>query len=417
MSGKGYDSWSFTASILSTIFLVPLVYAWTKGPLPSTKIREMESLLLETQNLLLSAIQEGTITYQLYESKLDGEMWAYVSLRMMHFLVFHSRHILGLRCKRIPCALKYTTSKARGRSSGCGKLACRNKSLLSWTDCTRFEERLQCVITYTYLSPLLLIIPSMQTSSSRGRAELSNMGCTTNPTLAVYYSRGASASPVDCVCRTDKPLTVLECIAHLTLPALPPGACTALPPYTETHRCTLASRSGAVAVQSSPHSHLLATGSSCNPHAADAVSGEPPVIGDYATTSTVQSSLCEAHAMPSLAFPSQEKTTMERPRPVQHVPLTHENKVNHTLDARASWQAASPVPSRPRPIKGKNKNNGSNHLSVFIGIFRRSSDITLPRQTGFFSYPSSTQTTPGKGEPGMLGSGRKGVVAEVQLPV
>ncbi len=30
MSGKGYDSWNFTASIISTIFLVPLLYAWTR---------------------------------------------------------------------------------------------------------------------------------------------------------------------------------------------------------------------------------------------------------------------------------------------------------------------------------------------------------------------------------------------------
>ncbi len=243
------------------------------------------------------------------------------------------------------------------------------------------------------------------------------MGCTTNPTLAVY-SIGASASPTDCICHTEKPLTVLDRITHLTLPAPFPDACAALPPYSQTHRCTLASRPGAFAVQSPPHSHLLAPGCSCYPHvAANAVGASPPAIGQSATASAVRSSLCEAHAVLSLAFPSQEKTTMERPRPAQHVSLTHENKVNHSLDARASWQAASPVPSRPRPIKGKNKNNGSNRLSVFVGFFRRSSDVTLPRQTGFFSYPFPNQTTSGKGEPGMLGSGQKGVVAKVQLPV
>ncbi|KAI0750527.1 hypothetical protein C8Q74DRAFT_1310679 [Fomes fomentarius] len=357
MSGKGYESWGFTASIISTIFLVPLLYAWTKGPLPSTKIREMESLLLETQNLLLSAIQEGTITYQLYESKLEDEMWAFkVQADTLRAEIYNIKS--------------------------------------TWHELRLWKAGLSQQIA-NLMDGLYTVRGKIAASSSRGRAELSNMGCTTNPTLAIYS---------------------IDRITHLTLPAPLPDACAALPPYSKTHRCTLASRPGAV--QSSPHSHLLAIGCSCYPHAANTVGASPPAIqGESATASAVRSSLCEAHAVPSLAFPSQEKTTMERPHPAQDVPPTHENKVNYPLDARASWQAASPVPSRPRPIKGKNKNNGSNRLSVFVGFFRRSSDMTLPRQTGFFSYPFSTQTTSGNGEPGMLGSGRKGVVAEVQLPV
>ncbi|KAI0800217.1 hypothetical protein C8Q74DRAFT_398604 [Fomes fomentarius] len=162
MSGKGYESWGFTASIISTIFLVPLLYAWTKGPLPSTKIREMESLLLETQNLLLSAVQEGTITYQLYERKLEDEMWA-----------------LKVQADTLRAKVYNITS--------------------AWQELRLWKAGLSQQIA-DLMVRLYKVRGKIATSSSRGRAELSNMGCTINPTLAVY-SR--------------------ERITHLTLPAPP----------------------------------------------------------------------------------------------------------------------------------------------------------------------------------------------------
>lgn len=76
---------------------------------------------------------------------------------------------------------------------------CRNKSPTSLLDCTSSEEGSQWVVSYAYRFQTQLLIPSLQISSSRGRAELSNMGYTINPTLAVY-SRGVSALPMDCVC-------------------------------------------------------------------------------------------------------------------------------------------------------------------------------------------------------------------------
>ena len=67
--------WEFIASILGTLFIVPMVYAWMKGPLPSVKIQQMEALLSETETLLRSALEEGTITYDRYDKMIRPTMW------------------------------------------------------------------------------------------------------------------------------------------------------------------------------------------------------------------------------------------------------------------------------------------------------------------------------------------------------
>ena len=73
--GSSSGTWQFVASILGTLVIVPAVYAWMKGPLPSVKIRHMEALLLETETMLRSALEEGTITYDRYDTSIRPMMW------------------------------------------------------------------------------------------------------------------------------------------------------------------------------------------------------------------------------------------------------------------------------------------------------------------------------------------------------
>ncbi len=121
MSDKGYAVWGFAASILSTVFLVPLAYALMSGGMPTAQMRELDALLSETEDLLSFAIREGTIDYRQYELALNGDMWRYVPVLDSHheFCTIFSSYVV-LRPRSIIYARKSTTSTVFGRSSGAG---------------------------------------------------------------------------------------------------------------------------------------------------------------------------------------------------------------------------------------------------------------------------------------------------------
>lgn len=70
--------WELVASIIGTIFSLPLLYALLTGGFPSAKIRALEALLSETETLLRSALVERTIEYSYYEQKIQERLSQYV---------------------------------------------------------------------------------------------------------------------------------------------------------------------------------------------------------------------------------------------------------------------------------------------------------------------------------------------------
>lgn len=131
MSGKGFEIWGFSASILGTLFLVPLIYAWSKGPLPSTKIRQMEVILSETEALLRSALQEGTIAYDHYDREFKSWLWQYVFPFTAANLFSRGWWLSGRSFRQMNFAQVSTTSKPSHKNCVIGPEASRTKSLQS----------------------------------------------------------------------------------------------------------------------------------------------------------------------------------------------------------------------------------------------------------------------------------------------
>ncbi len=148
MSDYGYAVWGFAASILSTIFLVPLAYALISGGMPTAQMRELDALLSETEVLLSSAIREGTIDYRQYELTLNGDMWRYVPLGLdsHHKLSPILTSYVVLRPRSITYARKSTTSMVSGKSSCAGlEGGCLERSLKPRRSFTDSEARSQYV--------------------------------------------------------------------------------------------------------------------------------------------------------------------------------------------------------------------------------------------------------------------------------
>ncbi|KAI0740808.1 hypothetical protein C8Q76DRAFT_689539 [Earliella scabrosa] len=169
------DTWQFVASIVSTLFLVPIVYAWTKGPLPSRKMRQMEALLSETEHLLRSALQEGTITYDQYDKNIRQSMWL----------------------------AKFQADELRSQVYN---ITTAWQEFLHWT--RGLSNRIAKVVKMLHS-----IRGEISRSSSKGREKLDKMGVTTDPTLVIYAPK--------------------ERISHLVLPVPPPNAAAVSPPYTD----------------------------------------------------------------------------------------------------------------------------------------------------------------------------------------
>ncbi|KAI0740796.1 hypothetical protein C8Q76DRAFT_709048 [Earliella scabrosa] len=181
-SDESRARWEFVASILGTLFIVPMVYAWMKGPLPSIKIRQMETLLSETEMLLRSALEEGTITYDRYDKTLHPMMWQ------------AKCHADGLRAK------VYNIGSI-------------------WQELRHWFGGLSVEISKV-MTTLYKVRGQIAHSSSRGRETLSQMGCTANPTLMIYSTK--------------------ERISHVMLPVAPPHSAV-MPSHVDDasreHRC------------------------------------------------------------------------------------------------------------------------------------------------------------------------------------
>ena len=76
MSGIGYEMFGFAASIVSLVFLVPIVTNWVKEAMPSAKMSALDALFYQTEALLRSALEEGTIDYAYYDRNFRDRIWA-----------------------------------------------------------------------------------------------------------------------------------------------------------------------------------------------------------------------------------------------------------------------------------------------------------------------------------------------------
>lgn len=75
MTLSGVDMFCFVASIVSVVFVVPPLRNWIASCMPSAKMQELETVLSETEGLLRSALEEGTIDYAHYENNIHVHMW------------------------------------------------------------------------------------------------------------------------------------------------------------------------------------------------------------------------------------------------------------------------------------------------------------------------------------------------------
>ncbi len=78
MSSRGFEIVGFALSVLSALFLVPTICRWAQDAMPSAKMRVLDALLSETEALLRSALEEGTIDYAYYDENFNSTMWQYV---------------------------------------------------------------------------------------------------------------------------------------------------------------------------------------------------------------------------------------------------------------------------------------------------------------------------------------------------
>ncbi|KAI0753328.1 hypothetical protein C8Q80DRAFT_1151572 [Daedaleopsis nitida] len=163
--GIGYEMWGFAASIVGTIFCVPFLYAWLTGGLPSAKMEQLETLLSETEGLLRTALQEGTIEYDYYERKFESWMWQ----------------------------IKMQADAARADVYNI-------KS--SWQEFRCWLTGMSGIIS-AVIEELSEIRGGIALSSNGGRQRLAKMGCIANPTLVIY---------------SKEPMT------HILLPVAPPNA-------------------------------------------------------------------------------------------------------------------------------------------------------------------------------------------------
>ncbi|RPD57464.1 hypothetical protein L226DRAFT_163098 [Lentinus tigrinus ALCF2SS1-7] len=156
MSGLGYQIYAFAASVTSMVFLVPSVYSWFKGRMPSAQMRELEALLSETDALLRSALEEGTIDYNYYEEHFHRSIW---------------------QAKLNADELRADVYNINGR----------------WQELRAFSLGISSRIR-RLIESLTLLRGDIATSSARGRQRLTSMGCTANPALAKYSQRDRVSS-------------------------------------------------------------------------------------------------------------------------------------------------------------------------------------------------------------------------------
>lgn len=114
MSESGFEMWELVASIIGTVFLLPLLYALLTGGFPSTKIRALDALLTETETLLHTALAEGTIEYSYYKRKIEERIFQYVHLH-------HSVYCLSYDSRQEPSVVRTSSVQRSITSSPAGK--------------------------------------------------------------------------------------------------------------------------------------------------------------------------------------------------------------------------------------------------------------------------------------------------------
>ncbi|KAI0800215.1 hypothetical protein C8Q74DRAFT_1363993 [Fomes fomentarius] len=279
MSDYGYAVWGFAASILSTVFLVPLAYALMSGGMPTAQMRELDALLSETEVLLSSAIREGIIDYRQYELTLNGDI-AKAEVDNLRAQVYN---INGF-WEEFWCWI-------RGGLSGAFNKAMKELHRLRGEIATR---------------------------SSRGRVKLEKMGCTVNPILVVYSK---------------------ESISHLVL-STPTPTIAAMLPLRVDHDPN--SQPGdlvaAPMVPSSRNTHLPATTASHATYASLPRVTEHTTLQAIPSSATALDTL-----PPLVFSPDTQASTKNQRRARRDVLAGFTQKLNRSTDARATWESVTPA--------------------------------------------------------------------------
>ncbi|RPD57824.1 hypothetical protein L227DRAFT_655131 [Lentinus tigrinus ALCF2SS1-6] len=209
-TSMGIETWGFVASLIGTVFLVPQLWTWLKNAMPSSKMRELDVLLSETEGLLHSALAEGTITYAYYDRFFHTRIWS-AKLRADQY--------------------RATVYNINGR----------------WHEWRLWMAGLSGRIS-DVMDTLSGIRAQIAATSSEGRQRLTSMGCTTNLTLVQFARReevsnlilpdrpisAAMAKQVSAI-HSDDPDPSSDCITPPTFPmhtSIPGSICAAAVPHT-----------------------------------------------------------------------------------------------------------------------------------------------------------------------------------------
>ncbi|KAI0700982.1 hypothetical protein C8T65DRAFT_278566 [Cerioporus squamosus] len=217
MSGMGYEMFGFVISVVSTAFFIPKICGWVKSSMPSAKMSALDALLFETEALLRSALEEGTIDYGQYDRNFRSRIWvAKASADQFRAEIYTMRgQWHELRC---------------------------------WLE--GMSRRISAVMDSLYK-----VRAQVAVSSSRGRQHLAKLGHTANPAFDKYARR--------------------DMVSSLVLPDCPAGAALAACPLQP---CPLEDKTDAVAVVPSPLvelAHDVALPSSLHP-SAGLLADDPP---------------------------------------------------------------------------------------------------------------------------------------------
>ncbi|KAI0684917.1 hypothetical protein C8T65DRAFT_836245 [Cerioporus squamosus] len=174
MSGMGYQMVGFVSSVLATCFMIPTVRGWLRDAMPSAKMRVLDAVLSETEGLLRSAMEEGTIDYDHYDRYFRNRIWV-----------------------------------AKGCADDCRAEVYSIRS--GWQELVHWFGGLSRNIA-TVTDSICILRGHIAVSSSRGRQRLARLGQTGNPALEKYARR--------------------ETLSILTLPDPPAGVACTLKPCT-----------------------------------------------------------------------------------------------------------------------------------------------------------------------------------------
>ncbi|KAI0700980.1 hypothetical protein C8T65DRAFT_656992 [Cerioporus squamosus] len=156
MLAVGFQMFGFVSSVLATVFFIPTIHGWLRDAMPSAKMRHLDALLSETEALLRSALEEGTIDYRHYDVDFSSRIWA------------------AKLCADEYRAQVYTINS-------------RWHELVHWMG--GLSGNIATSNDLCIMRGQIAWLTARLVSSSRGRQRLNRMGHTTNPTLEKYAQR------------------------------------------------------------------------------------------------------------------------------------------------------------------------------------------------------------------------------------